>query len=49
MREHNRIVNALQNAALVLLTVSALFLLLRTPMVRGGWVLASRPRSRLGS
>lgn len=41
MREHNRIVNALQNAALVLLTVSALFLLLRTPMVRGGWVLAS--------
>ncbi len=41
MREHNRIVNALQNAALVLLTVSALFLLLRTPMVRGGWALAS--------
>ena len=35
--KNKRVINGLQNAALILLTVSALFLLLHTPMVRGGW------------
>lgn len=41
MRNNRRIVNALQNTALLLLTASALFLLLHTPMIQGGWALAS--------
>lgn len=45
---NRRAVNALQNAALLLLTVSALFLLLHTPMVQGGWALAS-PAASLAS
>lgn len=39
--KNKRVINGLQNAALILLTVSALFLLLHTPMVQGGWALGS--------
>lgn len=38
---NKRVINGLQNAVLVLLTVSALFLLLHTPMVQGGWAMGT--------
>ena len=39
--KNKRLVNGLQNAALLLLTASALFLLLHTPVLHGGWALTS--------
>lgn len=44
--KNKRLANGLQNAALLLLTASAVFLLLHTPMFHGGWALAS-PASSL--
>ncbi|MDE7245486.1 MAG: hypothetical protein K2O18_16150 [Oscillospiraceae bacterium] len=47
MRTNKRLINALQNTALILLTASALFLLAKTPLLPDGWLNRVTPPSAL--